>query len=78
MVIKGEDGGAAGAAREGTVFRWNGGTVAHAWVQTCLISQVINLNLPQGCQVQLKEQLEVKREADRATDRKERTRRQDI
>lgn len=41
------------------LFRWNGGTVAHAWVQSCLISQVINLDLPQGCQVELREQLEV-------------------
>lgn len=79
-VIKGEDRGAAGAAREGMagLFRWNGGTAAHAGVQSCLISQVMNLNLPQGCQVQLKEQLEVNRKADRATDRKERTNRQGV
>lgn len=61
MVIKGEDMGAAGAVREGMVrlFRGNGDRAGHAWVQSCLISQVMNLDLPQGCQVKFREQLEV-------------------
>ena len=59
MVIKGED---RGAVREELVvglFRGNGGTVGHAPAQSCLISQVINLDLPQGCRAELREQLEV-------------------
>lgn len=50
MVIKGEDMGAAGTVKEGMVrlFRGNGGRAGGAWVQTCLISQLINLDLPQG------------------------------
>ncbi len=61
MVIKGEDRGAAMAVREGLVglFRGNGATAGHARDQSCLISQVINLDLPEGCQVELREQLEV-------------------
>lgn len=58
MVIKGEDRGAEGEGLVG-LSRGNGGTAGHARAQSCLISQVINLDLPQGCQVELGEQVEV-------------------
>lgn len=55
MVTKEEDRGAAGAvSKEG-----NGSTKVYAQAQSCLISQVINLDLPQGCRPELREQLEV-------------------
>lgn len=43
--------------------------MSHALAQSCLFSQVINLGLPHGCQVEFREQLEVNLKADRPTDR---------
>lgn len=68
MAIKEEDCGAAGALKEG-LFGGNEGKAGHARTQSCLFSQVINMGLPHGCQVELREQLEVNLKADRPTDR---------
>lgn len=62
MAIKGEDCGAAAAVREEPVepFRGQRGqSSGHARPRSCLISQVINLDLQRGREVELAEQLEV-------------------
>lgn len=62
MVIKGEDCRASGPVTEGLggLLGGNGYKAGHARAQSHLISQVINLDLQKGCQVEVREQLEVK------------------